>query len=154
MPLCASVYLCLVVTCWERADLWLSFVVYNREFVTFPLVSVVWCGTWLYRFLIFAPLLTFMQHICLLCLWEAVQNILMLSIQNSISLQTFYCDALFYLTKATMAKWSFWAATLSHVIPCKQINRCFDNLQVKPMFEQQWTSWFGHLIMDSKSYAH
>ena len=22
MPLCASVYMCLVVTCWERADLW------------------------------------------------------------------------------------------------------------------------------------
>ena len=33
---------------------WLSFVVFNCEFVTFPLV----CGTWLYRFLIFAPLLT------------------------------------------------------------------------------------------------
>ena len=29
------------------------------EFVTFPLVSWVRCGTWLYRFLIFAPLLTF-----------------------------------------------------------------------------------------------
>ena len=28
------------------------------EFVTFPLVSRVRCGTWLYRFLIFAPLLT------------------------------------------------------------------------------------------------
>ena len=28
-------------------------------FVTFPLVSWVRCGTWLYRFLIFAPLLTF-----------------------------------------------------------------------------------------------
>ena len=28
------------------------------EFVTFPLVSWVRCGTWLYRFLIFAPLLT------------------------------------------------------------------------------------------------
>ena len=27
MPLCASVYLCLVVTCWERADYWPSFVV-------------------------------------------------------------------------------------------------------------------------------
>ena len=27
-------------------------------FVTFPLVSWVRCGTWLYRFLIFAPLLT------------------------------------------------------------------------------------------------
>ena len=34
--------------------------VYNCEFVTFPLVSWVRCGTWLYRFLIFAPLLTFM----------------------------------------------------------------------------------------------
>ena len=27
MPLCASVYMCLLVTCWERGDLWLSFVV-------------------------------------------------------------------------------------------------------------------------------
>ena len=25
--LCASVYMCFVVTCWERADSWLSFVV-------------------------------------------------------------------------------------------------------------------------------
>ena len=38
---------------------WLSFVVSNCEFVTFPLVSWVGCGTWLYQFLIFAPLLTF-----------------------------------------------------------------------------------------------
>ena len=30
----------------------------NCKFVTFPLVSLVRCGTWLYRFLIFAPLLT------------------------------------------------------------------------------------------------
>ena len=30
MPLCASVYLCLVVTCWERADL-------------FAVVCVVFC---------------------------------------------------------------------------------------------------------------
>ena len=36
----------------------LSFVVSNCEFVTFPLVSWVRCGTWLFRFLIFAPLLT------------------------------------------------------------------------------------------------
>ena len=27
VSLCASVYLCFVFTCWERADLWLSFVV-------------------------------------------------------------------------------------------------------------------------------
>ena len=36
----------------------LSFVVSNCEFVSFLLVSWVRCGTWLYRFLIFAPLLT------------------------------------------------------------------------------------------------
>ena len=36
---------------------WLSFVVSNCEFVTFPLVSWVRYGTWLYLFLIFAPLL-------------------------------------------------------------------------------------------------
>ena len=39
---------------------WLSFVMFSCEFVTFPLVSWVGCGTWLYRFLIFAPLLTFL----------------------------------------------------------------------------------------------
>ena len=39
MSLCASVYMCLVVTCWERADL-LAFVCgVCCEFVTFPLVS-------------------------------------------------------------------------------------------------------------------
>ena len=46
MPLCASVYLCLVVTCWERADhLAIVCGVYNCEFVTFPLVSWIRCGT-------------------------------------------------------------------------------------------------------------
>ena len=44
MSLCASVYMCFVVTCWERAS-WLSFVVSNYEFVTFPLISLVRCGT-------------------------------------------------------------------------------------------------------------
>ena len=37
---------------------WLSFVVSSCEFVTFSLVSWVRCGTCLYRFFIFAPLLT------------------------------------------------------------------------------------------------
>ena len=36
----------------------LLFVVSYREFVSFTLVSWVRCGTWLYRFLIIAPLLT------------------------------------------------------------------------------------------------
>ena len=37
IPLCASFYLCLVVTCWERADL-LALVRGVCEFVNFPLV--------------------------------------------------------------------------------------------------------------------
>ena len=45
MSLRASLYMCFVVTCWERADIRLSFVVSNCEFVTFPLVSMVRCGT-------------------------------------------------------------------------------------------------------------
>ena len=58
MSLYASVYMCFVVTCWERADLLALVCGVYCEFVTFPLVSWVRCGTWLYRFLIFAPLLT------------------------------------------------------------------------------------------------
>ena len=45
MPLYTSVYMFLVVTCWERLTSWLLFVVSNCEFVTFPLVSWVGCGT-------------------------------------------------------------------------------------------------------------
>ena len=44
MSLCASVYMCFVVTCWERAD-HLALVCGVCEFVTFPLVSWVRCGT-------------------------------------------------------------------------------------------------------------
>ena len=58
MSLCASVYMCFVVTCWERADLLALVCGVYCQFVTFPLVSWVKCGTLLYRLLIFAPLLT------------------------------------------------------------------------------------------------
>ena len=57
--LCTCLFICAL---WSPSGKgltsWLSFVVSNCEFVTFPLVSRVRCGTWLYRFLIFAPLLT------------------------------------------------------------------------------------------------
>ena len=33
--LCASVYMCFVVTCWKGLTSWFSFVVSNCEFVTF-----------------------------------------------------------------------------------------------------------------------
>ena len=57
--LCARLFICAVQSpAWKGLTSWLSFVVSNCEFVTFPLVSWFRCGTWLYRFLIFAPLLT------------------------------------------------------------------------------------------------
>ena len=56
--LCASGYMCFVVTCWERADLLALVCGVYCEFVTFQLVSWVRFDTWLYRFLNFAPLLT------------------------------------------------------------------------------------------------
>ena len=60
--LCACLYICAL---WSPAGKgltsWLSFVVSKCEFVTFPLVAWVRCGTGLYRFLIFAPLLTSMR---------------------------------------------------------------------------------------------
>ena len=56
--LCARLSICAL---WSPAGKGLtsllSSVVFNCEFVTFPLVSCVRCGTWLYRFLIFAPFL-------------------------------------------------------------------------------------------------
>ena len=49
VPLCASVCVCLVVACWGGGGgglaSWLSFVVSGCEFVTFPLVLWVRCGT-------------------------------------------------------------------------------------------------------------
>ena len=45
MSLCASVYMCFVVTCWERADLLALAFGVCFEFVTFPLVSLVRCAT-------------------------------------------------------------------------------------------------------------
>ena len=62
--LCAHLFICAL---WSPAGKvltsWLSFVVSNCEFVTFPLVSWVRCGAWLYQFLIFAPVLTLIIHV-------------------------------------------------------------------------------------------
>ena len=57
----ASDYWCFVVTCWERADILAHFCDVYCEVVTFPLVSWVRCGAWLYRFLIFVLFLTFID---------------------------------------------------------------------------------------------
>ena len=69
MPLC-HLFICAL---WSHAGkgltAWLSFMVSNCEFVTFPWVLWVRCGTWFYRFLIFAPLLTLKQSNQLL-LWN------------------------------------------------------------------------------------
>ena len=59
MPLYASVYLCLWSPAGKGLSSWLSFVVSYCKCVTFQLVYCVRCGTWLYRFLIFAPFLRY-----------------------------------------------------------------------------------------------
>ena len=60
--LCVRLFICVL---WSPAGKgltsWLSCVMSNCEFVTFPLVSWVRFGTWLYRFLIFAPLLNLVK---------------------------------------------------------------------------------------------
>ena len=57
--LCERLFICALWSlAWKALTSWLSFVVYKCKFVTFPSVSWVRCGTRLYRFLIFAPLLT------------------------------------------------------------------------------------------------
>ena len=50
----ASVHCCLVVTCWEGLTSWLFFVMFNCVLSLFHVACWVRCGTWLYRFLIFA----------------------------------------------------------------------------------------------------
>ena len=58
----ASVDCCLVVTCWEKADLLAIVFLCLIVFLSLShVVSRVRCGTRLYRFLIFAAFLTLMQ---------------------------------------------------------------------------------------------
>ena len=63
--ICARMFICAY---WSPAGKgltsWLSFLVSNCKFVTFPSVSWVKCGTGLYQYLIFAPLLTTLNCKC------------------------------------------------------------------------------------------
>ena len=57
--LCARLFICALLSpAGKGLTSWLSFVVSQCELATFPLVSLVRCGTLFYRFLIFVPLLT------------------------------------------------------------------------------------------------
>ena len=75
--LCARLFICAL---WAPAGKgltsWLLFVVFNCELVTFPLVSLFRCGSWLFRFLIFSPLLTlitFKNPCYSICrIWESI----------------------------------------------------------------------------------
>ena len=75
-----------VVTCWERDDLLALVCGVYCELVTFPLVSWVRCGTWLYRFLIFAPLLTLLYFTLIqreiILMWTKLRYCQKLTIYN------------------------------------------------------------------------
>ena len=74
-------YFCLVLLCfharlfvdalWSSAakglTSWLSFVMPNCDVVTFPLVSLVMFGAWLYRFLIFVIFLALLLPLSIVC---------------------------------------------------------------------------------------
>ena len=65
--LCARLFICALGSpAGKGLTSWLSFVVSIMSLSLSPLVSWVRCGTWLYRFLIFAPLLTL---VCSVWLW-------------------------------------------------------------------------------------
>ena len=85
--LCARLFICAL---WSPAGKgltsWLSFVVSNCEFVTFPLVSWVRCGTWLYWFLIFAPLLTLLLTHQILILKLHSHQIMLIYMNKNIKL--------------------------------------------------------------------
>ena len=65
MPLCAGLFICAL---WSPAGKgltsWLSFVVFNCEFVTFPLVSTVRCGTLLIVSIPDLCTLTYLEKLC------------------------------------------------------------------------------------------
>ena len=87
----AFVIVCLYVLygpCWERADLLALVCGVYCEFVTFPLVSWVRRGTWLFRFLIFAPLLTLYRETSL----NPTVKLFLLTVPR----QSFFCGSFLF----------------------------------------------------------
>ena len=132
--LCARLIICAL---WSPAGKELtsrlSFVVYNCEFVTFPLVSWVRCGTWLYRFLIFAPLLTLLSFGCLItvnvlwfCLtvpWVGLQFVIMVFFR-SYSLR-FVSFLVLQLSPCGRESWFYFGCFLvCMLVICFSSSRC------------------------------
>ena len=59
----ASVHCCLVVTCWEGLTFWLLLVMFIVFLLYSHMVSLVRCGTWLYRILILAVFLAMTMYL-------------------------------------------------------------------------------------------
>ena len=76
MSLCASVYICFVVPCWERADLLALVVVSNCEFVTFPIciLGQVW------YLIVSIPDLCTLTYVLLRCLSSAGPTVAQLEV--------------------------------------------------------------------------
>ena len=75
MSLCASVYMCFVVTCWERADLLALVCGVYCEFVTFPFgfLGQVWY------------LIVSIPDLCTLTYFYCMETMILLSCQPSVT---------------------------------------------------------------------
>ena len=131
MSLCASVYMCFVVTCWERADLLALVCGVCCEFVTFPLVSWIRCGTWLYRFLIFAFLPTLTS-----LLWLVYQNNNQsVNVSNKFDFNRCYGNKNGRRNRLKTGNWPFWSRFEMFE---RQINIEHKQIQTKIYFNSWW----------------
>ena len=75
ISLCASVYMCFVVTCWERADLLALVCGVYCEFVTFPfgILGQVWY------------LIVSIHDLCTLTYFYCMETMILLSCQPSVT---------------------------------------------------------------------
>ena len=88
---------------------WLSFVMSSCDVVTFPLVSLVRCGAWLYRFLIFVLFLTFVgTHAETLWVLYSFLRSLSYIGKPFLVVSSLSCDEFWIQYKDSLVVWNTW----------------------------------------------
>ena len=124
--LCVCLFICAL---WSPAGKgltsWLSFVMLNCEFVTFPLVSWVKCDTWLYRFLIFASVL---WRNCSLLTLVFILFFLRLHMGQNSTPFTFFRNILicvYTMERHWTFVWGYWHQKNNFITKLKHLNMAF-----------------------------